>query len=50
MMGQDVLNGSSFIGIAGDRVMIHFPRKKVHFCFNSPRNPGMESRSQKGEV
>jgi hypothetical protein len=50
MMGQDVLNGASFIGIAGDRVMIHFPRKKVHFCFNSPCNPGMESRSQKGEV
>jgi hypothetical protein len=50
MMGQDVLNGTSFIGTAGDMVMIRFSRKKVHFCFNSPRNPSVESRSQKGEV
>jgi hypothetical protein len=45
-----MLSGASFIGIAGDRVMIHFSRKKVHFYFNSLRNRDAESRSQKGEV
>jgi hypothetical protein len=49
-MGQDVLSGTSFIGAAGDRVTIHFPRKNVTFFFNSPRNSDTESRSQKGEV
>jgi hypothetical protein len=28
-------------------MMIHLPRKNVHFCFNNPRNPNAESRSQK---
>jgi hypothetical protein len=28
MMGRDVLNGASIIGIAGDRVTIRFPRKR----------------------
>jgi hypothetical protein len=28
MMGRDVLSGASFIGVAGDRVMIRFPRKR----------------------
>jgi hypothetical protein len=28
MMGRDVLSGTSFIDAAGDRVMIHFPRKR----------------------
>jgi hypothetical protein len=50
MMGRDLLSGASFIGVADDRVMIRFPRKKVHFCFNDMRNPDVESRSQKGEV
>jgi hypothetical protein len=27
-MRRDVLSGASFIGAAGDRVMIHFPRKR----------------------
>jgi hypothetical protein len=49
-MRRDVLSGASFIGAAGDRVMIHFPRKKVSFCFNSLRNLDAESRSQKGKV
>jgi hypothetical protein len=31
--------------MAGDSVMIHFPRKS--FYFNHPRNPGVGSRSQK---
>jgi hypothetical protein len=50
MVGRDVLSGTSFIGAAGNRVMIHFPRKMVPFCFNSARNPDTELRSQKGEV
>jgi hypothetical protein len=49
MIGQDMLSGASFIGAAGDRVMIHFP-KKVSFCFNHPRNPDAESRSKRVEV
>jgi hypothetical protein len=50
MVGWDVLSATSFIGVAGDRVMICFPRKKVSFLFNSPRNLDVELRSQKGEV
>jgi hypothetical protein len=45
-MGRDVLSSVSFIGIAGDSVMIHFLRKNGHFRFNNPRNPDVESRSQ----
>jgi hypothetical protein len=44
-----VLSGTGFIGIVGDSMMIHFPRKKGHFHFNNPRNPDAESRSQKVE-
>jgi hypothetical protein len=47
MMGQDVLNEASFIGTVGNNVMIRFPRKKVYFCFNHPRDPDTSSRSQK---
>jgi hypothetical protein len=46
-MGRDVLSDAGFIGIAGDSMMIYFPRKKVPFCFNNPCNPDAESRSQK---
>jgi hypothetical protein len=46
-MGRDVLSGTSFVGITGDSMMIRFPRKKVPFHFNNPRNPDAESRSQK---
>jgi hypothetical protein len=48
-MGRDVLSDADFIGIAGDSMMIRFPRKKVSFYFNNPRNPDTESRSQKVE-
>jgi hypothetical protein len=44
-----VLSGIDFIGIASDSMKIHFPRKKGSFCFNNPRNPDTESRSQKVE-
>jgi hypothetical protein len=37
----------SFIGAASDRVMIHFPSKKMSFCFNNPRDPDAKLRSQK---
>jgi hypothetical protein len=46
-MGQDVLNGTGFIGISGNSMMIHFPRKRGPFHFNNPRNPDAESRRQK---
>jgi hypothetical protein len=46
-MGRDVLSDAGFIGIAGDNMMIHFPRKKVTFHFNNPCNLDAESRSQK---
>jgi hypothetical protein len=49
-MGRDVLSGTNFIGAIDGRVTICFPRKKVHFCFNSPCNLDAESRSQKEEV
>jgi hypothetical protein len=42
-----MLSSPGFIGIVGDSVMIHFLRKKGHFHFNNPRNPDVESRSQK---
>jgi hypothetical protein len=42
-----VLSDAGFIGIVGDSMMIYFPRKKVTFCFNNPRNPDAKSRSQK---
>jgi hypothetical protein len=43
-MGQDVLSSAGFIGIAGDSMMVCFPRKNMSFCFNNPRNLGAESR------
>jgi hypothetical protein len=46
MMGRDVFNGTSFIGTADDNAMIHFPRKKMYFCFNHPRDPDARSRRQ----
>jgi hypothetical protein len=46
LMGRDVLSSASFIGIAGDSMMIHFPRRKGPFHFNNPRNSDVESRSQ----
>jgi hypothetical protein len=39
IMGRNVLSDASFIGTTGDSVMIRFPRKKMSFCFNHPRNP-----------
>jgi hypothetical protein len=48
MMGREVLSDASFIGIVGSSMMICFPKKKMHFCFNHPCNLGMRSRSQKG--
>jgi hypothetical protein len=48
-MRQDVLSSADFIGIAGDSVMICFPRKKGSFHFNNRRNLDAESRSQKVE-
>jgi hypothetical protein len=39
IMGRNVLSDASFIGTTGDSVMICFPRKKMSFCFNHPRNP-----------
>jgi hypothetical protein len=48
-MGREVLSGASFIGTTGDNVTIRFPRKKMPFCFNHPRDPDARSRSQKVE-
>jgi hypothetical protein len=42
-----VLSSAGFTGIAGDSVMIRFPRKKGLFHFNNPHNPDAKSRSQK---
>jgi hypothetical protein len=42
-----MLSGTGFIGIAGDSMMIRFPRKNVPFRFNNPRNPDAESRAHK---
>jgi hypothetical protein len=36
----------SFIWVAGDGAMIHFPRKKITFCFNRQRDPDADSRSR----
>jgi hypothetical protein len=38
----------SFIGAAGNNVMIHFLRKKMSFYFNHPRDPDAGSRNRKG--
>jgi hypothetical protein len=46
-MGRDVISDADFIGIVGNNMMIHFPRKKVPLHFNNSRNPDAESRSQK---
>jgi hypothetical protein len=37
---------TSFMWVAGDRTMIHFPRKKITFCFNCSRNLDADARSQ----
>jgi hypothetical protein len=47
MLGRDVLSDASFIGAAGDSVIIRFPRKS-DFLFQLPAHPDAESRSQKG--
>jgi hypothetical protein len=36
----------SFIWVAGNRTTIHFPRKKITFCFNRPHDPDADSRSR----
>jgi hypothetical protein len=41
---------TSFMWVAGDGTMIHFPRKKVTFCFNRPSNPDADVRSREVEV
>jgi hypothetical protein len=46
MMGRDMFNGANFIGTTDDSAMIHFPRKKMYFCFNHPRDPDARSRRQ----
>jgi hypothetical protein len=46
-MGQDVLNGINFIGVAGDSVMIHFPRKS-DFLFQPPTQFGRRIGEPKG--
>jgi hypothetical protein len=46
-MRRDVLSGTGLIGIAGDSVMIRFPRKGGPFRFNNTHNSDAESRSQK---
>jgi hypothetical protein len=42
-----MFSGISFIGTKGDSMTIHFPRKKMPFCFNHLCDPDAESRSQK---
>jgi hypothetical protein len=37
---------TSFMWMAGDGTMIHFLRKNVTFCFNRPRIPDVDARSQ----
>jgi hypothetical protein len=49
MMGRDVFSGASFIGAVGNSATIRFPRKKMHFYFNHPRDPDARPRSQKVE-
>jgi hypothetical protein len=41
---------ASFMWVAGDGTMIRFPRKRVTFCFNRPRNKDVDTRSQGGGV
>jgi hypothetical protein len=41
---------TSFMWVADDGVMIHFPRKKAIFCFNRSRNPDVDARSREVEV
>jgi hypothetical protein len=45
---QDVISivATSFIWVAGDGTMIHFPRKKITFCFNRPCNLDADARSR----
>jgi hypothetical protein len=37
---------TSFMWVVGNGATIRFPRKKVTFCFNHPRNPDADARSQ----
>jgi hypothetical protein len=37
---------TSFMWVAGDETTVHFPRKKITFYFNCPRNPDADARSQ----
>jgi hypothetical protein len=46
-MGQDVLSGTDFIGIAGDNMIIHFPRKSV-FPFQQPTQSKCEVEESNG--
>jgi hypothetical protein len=47
VMGLGMCGGISFICVLGNSVTIHFPRKKMHFCFNHPLDPDAGSSSQK---
>jgi hypothetical protein len=46
-MGQDVLSDAGFIGIAGDNMMIRFPRKS-DFPFQQPAQSGCGVKEPKG--
>jgi hypothetical protein len=46
-MGRDVLIGADFIGIAGDSMMIHFPKKGA-FPFQQPAQFGRGVEEPKG--
>jgi hypothetical protein len=47
MMGLNVLSGARLYMHNRRQYDDSFPQKKISFCFNHPRNPDVESRSQK---
>jgi hypothetical protein len=37
---------TSFMWVAGDGMTVRFLRKEITFCFDRPRNPDADARSQ----